>query len=757
MECLPRSAAASMVVPETPDNPLTGRRSRRKSTLLSTVATLNSLAMTSSNGKKKKKQVVAATPDSQSSSRNDTTVISESPFSQQQNKSSEAEVTISRRAAKVGIRESLVPGEKTAVGTSHPVFKQKQKNKKVEELSFTEMVPATQENLTPRSKVQAWLNTDSPSSSSKTRRKSSLMDLCSFLGSGAQASTQGNASNVTDSSDGFERELERIKEKNLAKSGAKKKQEQKKKKKKQIEDPLMFSQSTAGSSSQSQMQKVKGRVSNIIANLESGTEESDQDLGSQPRYRPPSFQDYSSESAKAQMAEFERKQQEQKEAEEKAAQEQRDSTEKPADAEANGNESLDDTVEDEDLPPTQPQEEEVSGDFLAGIRAFVEVRTKNENRSECVEEQMQNLGATIMPKLGPKTTHLVFKDGSLATYNKAKKLGVHIVSVNWIEACKRSKARVPEGEYPTINKEKYDSPGLFPKLRKAKSMQPKNDDEIAKLIETQVKRRQKKRLDALAETPSPPPLRRSPRKKLRRRKSVLDVMEEYENDLNTPVKNVIGSDCSTVECPASPTSQDINTPLAKRIAMRLMSAGKTTPTSTVGSPAPTPRNLNPIAYIDNDDQDPSSPKGKAGTAPKAKNIVAEAVGRDEDDEEVVLNHVRSTSPTKRTPLKDKNSDANSEASSQPEVSVVDPGEDSQNPNATKGVEVAAKKVLKLKSPTSTLSTISSSTTASKKRPRSEVGTGNHAKASKSKVKTPPPSQKRITDFFSRPATSGKNN
>ena len=43
---------------------------------------------------------------------------------------------------------------------------------------------------------------------------------------------------------------------------------------------------------------------------------------------------------------------------------------------------------------------------------------------------------------------MVFFDGNLATYNKAKSLGVFIVSVNWIQACKEQQKEYENGWTP---------------------------------------------------------------------------------------------------------------------------------------------------------------------------------------------------------------------------------------------------------------------------------------------------------------------
>ena len=64
--------------------------------------------------------------------------------------------------------------------------------------------------------------------------------------------------------------------------------------------------------------------------------------------------------------------------------------------------------------------------ILENVCAFVEVRSKNENRSDVVVDQLMAMGASVVPRIGNKCTHVVFKEGSLATYNKAKKLGLSI-------------------------------------------------------------------------------------------------------------------------------------------------------------------------------------------------------------------------------------------------------------------------------------------------------------------------------------------
>jgi hypothetical protein len=71
--------------------------------------------------------------------------------------------------------------------------------------------------------------------------------------------------------------------------------------------------------------------------------------------------------------------------------------------------------------------------FFVGVVAYVEVRSGNENRSRAVSRELLNLGAEIEHFFSDRVTHVVFKDGQKRTYDRAVKLGRHLVSVLWVE------------------------------------------------------------------------------------------------------------------------------------------------------------------------------------------------------------------------------------------------------------------------------------------------------------------------------------
>jgi len=132
------------------------------------------------------------------------------------------------------------------------------------------------------------------------------------------------------------------------------------------------------------------------------------------------------------------------------------------------------------------------GTILKDICVYVDVQAKNEDRSDVVVKKVLTLGAKVSKSLGKQCSHMVFKEGNLTTYNKAKSLGLFIVSVNWVEACEKENKVVDEKLYPTMNKEKYEKevlPGVTPKLTRRRSLQPKTDEEFSKQIDAKLSRR----------------------------------------------------------------------------------------------------------------------------------------------------------------------------------------------------------------------------------------------------------------------------
>ncbi|KAM9562585.1 microcephalin isoform 2-T2 [Guaruba guarouba] len=129
---------------------------------------------------------------------------------------------------------------------------------------------------------------------------------------------------------------------------------------------------------------------------------------------------------------------------------------------------------------------------LKGISAFVEVWSSNrtENYSETFEQQLLDMGAKVSKTLNKHVTHVIFKDGHLATWKKAQKMGIKIVSVLWVEKCRETRVHVDESLFPVVAaNEELPQP-----IKKHKCMQPK--DFVEKTPEND--RKLQKRLDQMA-------------------------------------------------------------------------------------------------------------------------------------------------------------------------------------------------------------------------------------------------------------------
>ena len=54
------------------------------------------------------------------------------------------------------------------------------------------------------------------------------------------------------------------------------------------------------------------------------------------------------------------------------------------------------------------------------------------------------MGAANVDTFSSDTTHVIFKDGSNVNYQKAKQMGLPILSDGWLEDCKREGMKMPE-------------------------------------------------------------------------------------------------------------------------------------------------------------------------------------------------------------------------------------------------------------------------------------------------------------------------
>jgi len=232
-------------------------------------------------------------------------------------------------------------------------------------------------------------------------------------------------------------------------------------------------------------------------------------------------------------------------------------------------------------PPTQ------KAPILEGVVIFVDFRMENENRGNVIKAKAKELGATVADKLTADVTHVIFKDGSRFNYQKSKKLGLHILSAGWLEESKKEGRKMPESQFPSVSIERYDSPGLFPKMKKMKSMQPKTLDEDferaskaqdrkqkileKKLLKEKEAEKLKNPMTSIHYPPHEHYYKGSPHNTSRLRRS----NSNQESPLNQILKE-IGTSKHLNKPPKtslnlSPTESEFDTPLAKRLAGRYQS------------------------------------------------------------------------------------------------------------------------------------------------------------------------------------------
>ncbi|KFQ43089.1 Microcephalin, partial [Nestor notabilis] len=143
------------------------------------------------------------------------------------------------------------------------------------------------------------------------------------------------------------------------------------------------------------------------------------------------------------------------------------------------------------------------------ISAFVEVWSSNrtENYSATFEQQLLDMGAKVSKTLNRHVTHVVFKDGHLATWRKAQKMGMKIVSVLWVEKCRETRVHVDESLFPAV----VASEELPQLIKKHKCMQPKdfvektpeNDKKLRRRLEQMTKELAIQKIAVNAETDVP--------------------------------------------------------------------------------------------------------------------------------------------------------------------------------------------------------------------------------------------------------------
>ncbi|XP_061142115.1 microcephalin isoform X1 [Syngnathus typhle] len=133
----------------------------------------------------------------------------------------------------------------------------------------------------------------------------------------------------------------------------------------------------------------------------------------------------------------------------------------------------------------------INDTVLKDVVAFVDVWSsdKRANCSKPFIQQLQEMGAQVSKTFNKQVTHVVFNNGHAATWKKAKKNHVKLVSVLWIGRCHDDGVLVDEELYPALN----DESNLVLWNKKHRCMLPRD----CPVRTAENDRRMKKKLDKL--------------------------------------------------------------------------------------------------------------------------------------------------------------------------------------------------------------------------------------------------------------------
>ncbi|CAD8134435.1 unnamed protein product [Paramecium octaurelia] len=91
---------------------------------------------------------------------------------------------------------------------------------------------------------------------------------------------------------------------------------------------------------------------------------------------------------------------------------------------------------------------------LAKKKIYVEIysgpQQNDRNQSDCEDEILYALGATIVKKLSKHTHYLIWQYGLLSTLEKAKEWNIKIVNPMWVNECLTKKREVDASNFPII-------------------------------------------------------------------------------------------------------------------------------------------------------------------------------------------------------------------------------------------------------------------------------------------------------------------
>ena len=239
---------------------------------------------------------------------------------------------------------------------------------------------------------------------------------------------------------------------------------------------------------------------------------------------------------------------------------------------------------------------------LKGLLICVDYRSEDraENTSGVLKKLAVQLGAEACDKVKKGVTQLVFRNGHEGNFAHAKKLGVPILSMGWLEEAKNTGLKPDDSAWPSFSLQRYNSPHLFPKLKKMRSMQPKTLEEdyakatksMAKKLKAEEKRAQaeaeKKRRDEEGRTHVPKdPYYYKGCNDHKKKPHYLDELLAQAS----PSGQVSGTSTPSRSTSTASSDEDFDTPLAQRLLKHRLHGVKEAASSPSSTKSPSKSNL----------------------------------------------------------------------------------------------------------------------------------------------------------------------
>uniref|UniRef100_A0A3B4BFR2 BRCT domain-containing protein n=1 Tax=Periophthalmus magnuspinnatus TaxID=409849 RepID=A0A3B4BFR2_9GOBI len=167
------------------------------------------------------------------------------------------------------------------------------------------------------------------------------------------------------------------------------------------------------------------------------------------------------------------------------------------------------------------------------VVAYVDVWSsdKTANYSKPFVQQLQEMGAQVTKTFTKQVTHVIFSHGHPATWRRAKKSHVKLVSVLWVGRCYDEAMQVNEDSFPALNE---TNPVL--KNKKHRCMQPKDSPERTPDNDKRIRRKLDKMIKDL------PPI-----EPLEEGTSLPNIKDHRHESLRTETTQPWMSPCSQVQ------------------------------------------------------------------------------------------------------------------------------------------------------------------------------------------------------------------